>query len=232
MSVWIASKPPDKDHPYGHQKFEVLGAMGTAVFMGVACMEILSDALRNLRTPGALPHPNVLSFLVMGLTMGINGWTSWYESRKGRKLQSPLLKADSAHNASDLLSSASVLGALAGAVIGWGWVDLAAALLVVAVVGKAAWDIVNQAQQALADHIMVDPTRVARVVKSVPGILSCSKVRSRGMPGNVFVDLHIQVSPRLTNLKAHRLTHRVMETVKEAVPGVREVFVHTEPSRR
>ncbi len=228
-SVWIAAKPADKDHPYGHQKFEVLAALGTAVLMGVACVEILADALRHLGTAAALPHPSPLSFFVMGGTMVINGWISWYESRKGQKLQSPLLAADSAHNGSDLLSSASVLAALAGAKLGWGWADLGAAVLVVAVVGRAAWGILNQAQQVLADHIMVDPARVIRAVKAVRGILSCNKVRSRGMPGNVFVDLHVQVSPRLTTLKAHGLTHQAMEAVKRAVPGVKEVFVHTEP---
>jgi len=228
-SLWIASKPADKDHPYGHRKFEVLAALGTAVLMGVACVEILATALRHLGNPDTRPHPGLLSFLVMGITMGVNGWTSWYESRKGRSLQSHLLKADSAHTNSDLLSSASVLAALVGARLGWGWVDLAAAVLVVIVVGKAAWNIVNQAVQVLADHIMVDPVQVAQVVSSVPGILSCHKVRSRGMPGNIFVDLHIQVSPRLTTLKAHQITHRAMEAVKRGIPGVKEVFVHTEP---
>jgi cation diffusion facilitator family transporter len=228
-SVWIASKPADKDHPYGHQKFEVLAALGTAVLMGVACVEILADALRHMGNPGNIPRPSPLSFIVMILTMGISGWISWFESRRGRSLQSPLLVADSAHKASDLLSSGAVLAALGGAELGWGWADLAAAVLVVAVVGKAAWGIVNEAQQVLADHIMVDPARVAHAVKSVPGVLSCHKVRSRGMPGNVFVDLHLEVSPRLTTIKAHTLTHRAMKAVKRAVPGVKEVFIHTEP---
>jgi cation diffusion facilitator family transporter len=228
-SVWIAAQPADKDHPYGHQKFEVLAALGTAVLMGVACVEILADAIRHAGDMSALPHPNALSFGVMIVTMGINGWCSWYEARKGRELQSPLLSADSAHNGSDLLSSASVLAALVGAELGWAWVDMVASILVVLVVGKASWNILNHAQQVLADHIVLDPDEVVRVVEAVPGIRSCNKVRSRGMPGSVFVDLHIQVSPRLSTLKAHALTHQVMAEIKQKVPGVKEVFVHTEP---
>lgn len=228
-SVWVAAKPADRDHPYGHKKFEILASLGIAVLMGVACVEIFANAFRHIGNPQNIPHPSPLSFLVMVLTMGINGWISWYESRKAQKLKSPLLKADSAHTGSDLLASASVLAALAGAQLGWGWTDLAAAVLVVGIVGRAAWGIVNQALQVLADHIMVDPARVAEVVRSVPGVFSCHRVRSRGMPGKIFVDLHLQVSPRLTTLKAHSLTHRVMDAVKKAVPGVKEVFVHTEP---
>jgi cation diffusion facilitator family transporter len=231
-SVWIAAQPPDKEHPYGHQKFEIFAALGIAVLMGVACVEILTSAISHVGNPGALPHPNTLSFIVMILTMGVNGWCSWYEGRSGRRLQSPILAADSVHTGSDLLSSAAVLAALGGAELGWGWVDFAASLMVVVIVGKATWDILNEAQQVLADHIMLDPAEVVGVVQSVPGVISCRKVRSRGMPGNVFVDLHIQVAPRLTMLKAHALTHQVMEKVRKMVPGVKEVFVHTEPGKK
>src|SRR5579872_5876480 len=58
-SLWIASKPADKDHPYGHRKFEVLAALGTAVLMGVACVEILATALRHLGNPDTRPHPGL-----------------------------------------------------------------------------------------------------------------------------------------------------------------------------
>jgi len=228
--LWVASKPADKDHPYGHQKFEILATLGIAVLMGVACVEVLSSALGHLGHPQDLPHPDLFSFLFMVMTMVVNGWTSWFESRKGRDFQSVFLTADSAHKGSDFLSSAVVLAALAGARLGWGWVDLAAAFLVAGVIAKAAWGILNQAQQVLVDHTMLDPAQVAFAVKSVPGVLSCHRVRSRGMPGKIFVDLHLYVSPRLTTVKAHALTHRVMEKVKRVFPGVREVFVHTEPS--
>ncbi|HEY5040063.1 MAG TPA: cation diffusion facilitator family transporter [bacterium] len=231
ISVFIASKPADEDHPYGHRKFEVLAALGIALFMGVSCVEILESVYHRFHQVESIPNPNPLAFGVMLVTMSINAWLSWYEAKKGREFQSSVLAADSAHTGSDTLASASVLAALVGAKMGLAWVDLAASVLVVLIVARVAYRIVNQALQVLSDRIMVDPGKVASVVKSVPGIIACHKVRSRGMPGNVFVDLHIQVSPRLTTLKSHALTHKVMATVKEAIPGVTEVFVHTEPAK-
>jgi len=231
VSVHFASKPADADHPYGHQKFEVVAALGIALMMGVTCVEILRTALGRFQDPSHGLDPTPLAFGVMVATMAVNVWVSWYEGKKGRELNSPVLSADSAHTNSDILASLSVLAALLGAKLGLGWVDLAATVLVVGIIAKAAWEIVNQSLQVLADRIMLDPGKVARIVKAIPGVISCHKVRSRGMPGNIFVDLHVQVSPKLPTLKSHALTHQVMARVKEAIPGISEVFVHTEPAK-
>jgi len=232
VSVLIASKPADEDHPYGHQKFEVLAALAVAALMGVTCVEILQSAFHRLSSASAPPMPSVLSFVVMVLTMAVNLSITWYEARKGREYQSALLAADSAHTQSDTLSSTAVLAALAGSKMGWAWMDVAASVVVVAFVARAAWGIIKQTLQVLSDRIMVDPALVAGIVRSVPGVVSCHKVRSRGMSGNVFVDLHIQVSPQLTTLKSHALSHEVMAKIKETIPGVKEVYVHTEPAKQ
>jgi cation diffusion facilitator family transporter len=231
VSVHFASKPADEDHPYGHQKIEVVASLGIALMMGVTCVEILRTALGRFQDPSAIPEPTLLAFGVMGATMAVNAWVSWYERKKGRELNSPVLTADSAHTNSDILASFTVLAALAGAKMGWGFLDLVAAAFVVFIIARAAWEIVNHSLQVLSDRIMLDPARVAGVVRKVPGVISCHKVRSRGMPGSVFVDLHIQVSPKLTTLKSHALTHQVMARVKEAIPEISEVFVHTEPAK-
>jgi len=231
VSVHFASKPADEDHPYGHQKFEVVAAFGIALMMGVTCVEILRTVYDRLTEQAVLPNPTSLAFGVMAATMMVNAWVSWYEGKKGKQLGSPVLSADSAHTHSDILASLSVLAALIGAKLGLGFLDLAATVLVVVIIARAAWGIVDQSLQVLSDRIMLAPSRVMAVVRKVPGVISCHKVRSRGMPGSIFVDLHIQVSPKLTTLRSHALTHMVMARVKKAIPGVEEVFVHTEPAK-
>jgi divalent metal cation (Fe/Co/Zn/Cd) transporter len=76
---------------------------------------------------------------------------------------------------------------------------------------------------------MLNPDQISKVVRSIPGILACHKVRSHGMPGHIHVDLHIQVSPTMTISESHALTHHVIAVVKDTLVGVQEVFVHTEP---
>ncbi len=229
VSVSIASKPADEDHPYGHQKFEVVASLVIAILMGVACVEILERVLGRFFFHAPAPDPNILSFAVMAAAMLISAWISWFEGKNAKQLGSSLLSADSAHTGSDTLSAAAVFMALAGAHFGLGWVDWLASLIVVVIVAGAAMRIVNQSLSVLSDRVMLDPEQVKEVVRSVPGILACHKVRSHGMPGHIHVDLHIQVSPTMTISESHALTHRVIAVVKESRLGVQEVFVHTEP---
>lgn len=105
ISVYFASKPADEDHPYGHQKFEVVAALGIALLMGVTCVEILRTAYGRFLHAQALVDPTPAAFGVMLVTMGINSWVSWYESKKGMELHSAVLSADSAHTRSDILAS-------------------------------------------------------------------------------------------------------------------------------
>ncbi len=227
LSLIIASKPPDADHPCGHRKFEVLAALGIAVIMGVTCLEILESAFHKLQHVVITPSPNASSYFVMIFTMTANSWCAWYEGKKAKVYQSSILEADSSLTFSDILLSASVMVSLICAHFGFGWVNLLASGFVALVVGWAAWKIVEKAVWVLSDRAILDPGIVASMVRSITGIISCNKIRSRGMQGNIFIDLHVQVSPKLTTLKSHALTHQGMTTVKDAIDGVKEVYVHT-----
>lgn len=229
LSVSVASKPPDEDHPYGHQKFEVVASLVIAILMGVACVEILERVVERFFSHAGPPDPNLLSFVVMGAAMAFSAWISWFEAKKSKELGSSLLAADSAHTGTDTLSAGAVFAALAGAHFGFAWIDWVASLIVVVIVIRAAYHIIKLSLGVLSDQVMLDPEKVAEVVRSVPGILACHKLRSHGMPGHIHVDLHIQVSPSMTISESHALTHRVIAVVKDAQLGIQEVFVHTEP---
>lgn len=229
VSVSIASKPADEDHPYGHQKFEVVASLIIAIMMGVACVEILERVVGRFLFKAAAPDPNILSFVVMGCAMAISAWVSWFEGKKSKELGSTILSVDSAHTSTDTLSAGAVFAALAGARFGFAWVDYLASLIVVVIVALAALHIIRKSMGVLSDQVMLDPNQIAAVVRGVPGIRACHKVRSHGMPGHIHVDLHIQVSPAMTISESHALTHRVIAVVKETLLGVQEVFVHTEP---
>src|SRR5207253_10951856 len=95
--VRVAAKEPDEDHPYGHGKFETLGALGIVGFLSITCFELIRGAVNELLQG---PHPvGVTDFqlAVLVLTLGVNVVIAWYENRRGRELRSELLVADAAH---------------------------------------------------------------------------------------------------------------------------------------
>ena len=223
-----AARPPDHGHPFGHRKFEVLGALGIAFLLGLACFEILRGSIERLMSGGA-PRVTPWSFAIMAGTMAINAWVSAYEKRRGDRLRSPILVADSLHTRSDIFASAAVLVGLLGARLKVPWLDPVAALLIVGFILWAGYQIVSSALDILADARVYHPDDIAGVIMQVDGVLECHDIRTRGLPDHVHLDFHMVVAPGTPTHEAHEIAHRVMERVQGRFPQIRDVTPHVEP---
>jgi divalent metal cation (Fe/Co/Zn/Cd) transporter len=83
----------------------------------------------------------------------------------------------------------------------------------------------------LMDTAQVEEAAVRDVVCRVAGVAGCHKIRTRGVPGAIRVDLHIQIAPHLNVVHAHEVTHWAIDALKQQIEGVSDVVVHTEPAR-
>ena len=117
LGVRIARKPPDVDHPYGHRKFESIAAAAIAAFLLVVMIEVGRAAWQRFFHGGG-PAVSGLTFVVMIATMAVNLAVAIYERRAGARLASEVLLADALHTRSDVLTSLTVIIALAGSAIG------------------------------------------------------------------------------------------------------------------
>jgi cation diffusion facilitator family transporter len=226
--VRIASQPPDREHPYGHRKFETMASLGILVFLLVVLVEVLWSALERLQSPAA-PTIDALSFAVMGTTLAINVGVVWYERRAGRRLASEVLIADSHHTQSDILTSITVILALAGVRLGYPILDPIAAVVVAVFIGVACWEIFHDTTRILADRIVIAADDICRVVESVPQVMGCHQIRSRGSADHVFVDLHIWMDPSMRLDEAHRVSHVVKDGIMSTYPQIKDAVIHIEP---
>jgi cation diffusion facilitator family transporter len=229
LALSFAAKPPDESHPHGHHKIEALASMFISGMLFWACYEIFSQAYHRL-TAQVQPEVTPFSFLIMLLTMGINIWVSRYELNKGKVHHSQILTADSAHTASDVWASLSVLIALVGVKFNFANIDLIAAGLIVLLVGYSGYKIIVESLDTLLEHAPIDPARVVELARSVPGVSKCHNIRTRGHPTAVHMDLNIHVDSSLTLEQAHNLSHQVIEKIQTEMPEVIDVVVHTEPA--
>ncbi len=225
FSLWIAERPPDEDHPYGHRKFETLGAMGISAMLCLAAWEILTGAWHRILSPVKLPE--VHAWVVVGMLgmIAINMGITWYERHWGRKLQSTLLLADAEHTKSDVLASVLALISIQSAFLGWYWMDTAGAIAIVGLILWAAYHIIHDSVLTLTDAQRLDPIPVRRLVEGVEGVRNCHMVRSHGPTQQVHVDLHIVVSPTLSAEQVFKIENSVMDKLKVAYPEVSEVTV-------
>lgn len=232
LGVYFASRPADAGHPYGHQKFEVIAAG----LVGLSLLAMAFDVARGafLRFGGAAVIPPAIdarAYVILLGTLAVNLGVATWEARRGAALGSPMLSSDAAHTRSDVLVT---LGVLATAVLigrGYAWADVAAAIAISGFIGWAGIAVLRENLGYLSDTALLEPDRVVEIACGVPGVASAHKVRTRGMPGRIYVDLHIQVAPHLTVVDAHRVTHWVIDAIKAGFSGVRDVLVHTEPAR-
>jgi cation diffusion facilitator family transporter len=232
IGVTVASRPADPGHPYGHHKFEILAAGLVGVSLLVMAYDVAYGAFERLTgATSALPNITAVAFVVLATTLAVNVLVARYEWRRGRELDSPFLQTDAVHTRSDVLVTAGVLIATVFVRIGYPELDLVAAALVAAFIAWTGINVLRQNLRDLLDTALVDASKVEALALDVPGVASTHKIRTRGVPGRIYVDLHIQIAPHLDVVQAHRVTHAVIDAIKAGIPTVKDVLVHTEPAR-
>ena len=221
-------KPPDEDHPYGHRKFETLAAAGIFVFLLLAVVEVTRSAIARFSSGGA-PVVNRWSFVIMLGTIAINLLVVRYERREGRRLDSELLRADAAHTQSDVLTSCAVMVSLAAVYAGWPAFDPIGGLLIAVFIAHSSWQIARETSSVLSDRAAMEEEGIRRVVLSVPEVVGCHQIRTRGTTDHIFLDLHVWFDGATTLFEAHRLSHVVKDRLLAAYPQIKDAIIHIEP---
>lgn len=225
----VAARAPDEDHPYGHHKFETLGALVVASFLSVTVFELVQGAVARLLSGDPPPVEGTpLAMGLMGASILVGLAVSAYEKRQGRRLASDLLLADAAHTRTDVMAALAVLGGLVAVRLGYPWADPVISLVVAGVIALTGWEIVKSTVPVLVDERAVEARALRGLVEEMAGVVSCYGIRSRGKPGEVFAELTIAVQPDLDVTRSHEIADEVERTVTERLEA-RNVVVHVEP---
>ena len=224
----VAAKEPDAEHPYGHAKFETLGALAIVAFLSITMFELLRQAVSRLVSGGVQPHITPIVAVVMVISAVVSYLIAHYEDKLGREYHSEILVADAAHTRSDVYSSIAVLVGVGLVAAGFPRADAVVTLAVGVVIAHTGWDILKSTVPILVDERAVEEDHISRITLETPGVLSCFAVRSRGRAGEIHAELTITVVPTLNVAEAHQIADSVERRVADAV-GAREVVVHVEP---
>jgi cation diffusion facilitator family transporter len=229
VGVRVAGRPPDADHPYGHRKFETVAAAALTVFLGLLFVEVLRNAFNHL-SGRTVPHEfSIASVLVMVATVGVNLFVVSYESHEADRLGSEVLLADAIQTRGDVWSSITVIGALVGARLGWPILDPLAALVVAGFIGYAGYQIARATTRILSDRMVIAESDIERVVLSVPRVLGCHQIRTRGSSDHVFLDLHVWLPRDMHLMDAHAISHVVKDRLMARYPQIADAIIHIEP---
>ncbi|RLG22106.1 cation transporter [Methanosarcinales archaeon] len=228
IGVLIASKPPDPSHPYGHGKFETLGAMGIGILLLLASFEIFYMSVeRMLGTHHVVVSG--MSFGVMVFSMGVNLGVSMVEEKAGKEYSSDALLADAKHTRADFLVSLSVIVSLMAAKFGHPILDLIFGMGIAVLVAVSAIRTLIHSSETLCDRERINPEDVRRITLSVDGVKECSNIRSRGRRDEVYMDMCVGVDGSMSVEEAHKVAQRVEDKIKKKFREVADVVVHIKP---
>jgi cation diffusion facilitator family transporter len=232
IGIRAASQPPDEDHPYGHRKFETVASSAFIGFTALVMLEVLRNAFNHLTGREPEHTISLASFVVMMVTVAVNLFVIWYETREAKRLSSEMLMADAMQTRADVWSSMTVIAALAGTRAGLPILDPLAALVVAVFIGYSAWQIARVTTGILSDRSVMSDADVEHVVMSVPGVLGCHRIRTRGSEDHVFLDLHVWLPAGMPLAEAHDLSHVVKDRLMARYPKIRDAIIHIEPPPR
>ena len=231
-AVAVAARPPDDDHPYGHDKAEYLSSVTEGLLIGVAAVLILGAARERILDPRPISAP-VVGLLVTAVASGLNLLLGRYLVRVGRAARSIALEADGRHVLADVITSAGVLAGVGlAAVSGWWWLDPAVAILVAVNVLRTGWQLVSRSLGGLMDRALT-PEETALVTAAIERYqdlyLEAHGLRSRASGPRRFVDFHLVLPDTTTVQAAHDLCDDIEDAIVAALPDS-SVTIHVEPS--
>jgi cation diffusion facilitator family transporter len=227
--VNLAARAPDDDHPYGHDKFETLGAIGIVGFLSISCFELLREGVHTLIAGDVPQRASSIEIVVLAATVLVNLFVVWYERRRGRELQSAFLLADAAHTVSDVYVTGLALASLLLAKLGYPALDAALAIVVALIIAWTGYGILRETVPILVDQRGADPEELRGAIATIEGVRDVRGIRSRlTASGTLFAEVTIAVDEEMSVVDAHRLADAVESRVASRY-GVAEVTVHVEP---
>lgn len=230
LATRAANQAPDSDHPYGHGRIETMASVVLAVVLLFVGLGIALESLKAIFSGAGLDVPDVWVLVIAFISVVANEGLFQVTMRVGKRIRSELLKTNAWHNRVDALSSLVVLFGAFLSIIGLSWGDAIAALIVAMLILKMAAKMIWRNAKELVDTGVNEAmqAKIEKAVADVDGVKAVHQLRSRLLAGEVYLDLHIQVSPLVSVSEGHFISDQVMKVLHTDFKDIKDVTVHVD----
>lgn len=233
IGVKIAARDADRNHPYGHERFECVAAIVLSVVLLVTGLFIGYNASGKITGASTEPAviPGVLALVAAVVSIVCKEAMFWYTRHHARRIRSEALMAEAWHHRSDALSSVGALLGILGARMGYPVLDPVASLVICVFIAKAAYDIFRAAVDKMVDRSCSEETEQAlcRCAESQDGVLAVDLLQTRVFGNRIYVDIEIAADGELTLRAAHEIAEQVHSAIEQGFPDVKHIMVHVNP---
>jgi cation diffusion facilitator family transporter len=224
----LSRQAPDQSHPYGHQRFETMGTLALGSVLIAVGAVLAWENIERLINPETVPIPEWPVLAVAGFSVVGKEWIYHYTRRVGLAIRSDLIIANAWHSRTDALSSVVVLLSTGGAMMGYLWFDVLAAVLIAGFVGYIGWQFVWSSAKELVDTALSpeDIKTMATLAEQTEGVRNVHDLRSRRMAGDILIDIHLLVDPRISVSEGHQIGTRVASRLRADFSNIRDITFH------
>jgi cation diffusion facilitator family transporter len=233
--VWLAGhkagQAPDREHPYGHGRFETVATLVLGLLLLLVALGIAWDASVRLFQPAALLAPTPITLLAAALSILIKEGLYWYTRAHGQRVRSDLLLANAWHHRSDAISSIVVLIGIAGTLAGLAYLDAVASVIIAVMIAKIGWELGAAATRELVDTGLSAERlqAISQVIRRSTGVRDVHMLRTRTLAGNAAADVHVLVDRDISVSEGHAISVLVEQRLKQAIERMSDVTVHIDP---
>lgn len=233
IGIRLASKKPDKEHPYGHERLECVAAIVLSIVLFITGLWIGIEALQNIiqKNYSNLQVPGVLALIAAGISIISKEGMYWYTRYYAKKIDSSALMADAWHHRSDAMSSVGAFIGILGARLGFPILDPLASVAICILIVKASVDIFKDAVDKMVDHSCDEATEesMRKVISEVKGVRGIDLLQTRLFGSKMYVDIEISAEGDISLNEAHDIAENVHHTIEENFKDVKHCMVHVNP---
>jgi cation diffusion facilitator family transporter len=226
------SRPPDKDHPYGHRRIETLVSIAIGLLLASVGVLLVVEAVEALRE-GKSSSPAPIAAVVVLISMIVKEWLYHYTLKIGKRIKSSATIANAWHHRSDAISSIPVVLAVSASYFfpNLFFLDSVGAILVAIFILQAAFHIAKPGIFEMIDGGASKEIedKLYGIARSVPEVHSVHELRTRYSGGALYVDLHLVLSPKISLQEAHSIGNKVRDLFLSAGLDILEVLIHLDP---
>ncbi|NME68906.1 cation diffusion facilitator family transporter [Flammeovirga aprica] len=230
----FSTKAPDKNHPYGHGKFEPIATFITVGFLITSALIIAEQSIERILSGDAVT-PSSYTLIVLGVIILIKYFLYRFVKYRGKILNSSSLEADAGHHKSDALISLSAFIGIGISIFGGEGYEAAdswAALFAVGIILFNSYLLFRPAFGEIMDENLYDDLidKVKQETVKVEGVIDTEKCFIRKMGFKFYVDLHIIVNGEMSVREGHDIAHNVKDSLKADFNEIADILIHVEPS--
>lgn len=224
----VSRQAPDQDHPYGHQRIETMGTMVLGSILIAVGAALAWDNTLRLLDGGAVNIPEWPVLVAAVISIASKEWIYRYTRRVGIAIRSDLIIANAWHSRTDALSSVVVLFSTIGAMLGYLWLDILAAVIISGIIIHIGWRFTRDSVKELVDTGLSpeDTEALKHIASKTDGVRNVHELRSRRMGHDILLDVHLVVSPEISVSEGHQIGMQVVKAMRNALDNILDINFH------